>query len=225
MIDLAGKDRGGVYLWNAVCDCGIKKIVRQKDVLRGKVASCGCIKSEMVIKRNTTHGCAPRNSEWHHPLYRTWTGIMTRCFDKTSKAYQKYGAIGISCHEPWKDFPTFRDELIQEIGNKPSTDHTLDRIDNANGGYYPKNLRWATAREQSRNRKSCHMLTHENKTMSIMEWAEHLKMPYSALQTRIKMLGWTTERALTTPVMKNSRRVDVYDADTCQENSTACYGC
>lgn len=205
MIDIAGKDSGGVYLWNAVCDCGVNKPVRQKDVLRGKIISCGCANREATTKRNTTHGGAPRDRRWHHPLYSTWLGIMTRAFDTTSEAYKKYGAVGKGCYEPWRDFVTFRDYIESELGDKPSPKHSLDRK-NGSIGYEPGNLRWNTPSGQARNRSSCHYLTHDGITMTMMEWSEKTGIPYSALQTRIKNLKWTVERTLTTPVMKNRRR-------------------
>ena len=205
MIDIAGKDSGGKYLWNAVCDCGVKKPVRQKDVLRGKIISCGCASREAVTKRNTTHGGCPRDERWQHPLYATWRNIMTRSFDSTSKAYLKYGAVGKGCHEPWKDFAAFRDYIDSELGPKPTPKHSLDRI-LGEQGYFPGNVRWNTPSGQARNRSSCHYLTHDGITMTMTEWSEKTGIPYGALQTRLKHLGWTVERALTTPVMKNVRR-------------------
>jgi hypothetical protein len=57
-------------------------------------------------------------------------------------------------HPPWADnFMTFARELESEIGRRPSLKHSLDRVDN-DSGYVPGNLRWATAQEQSGNRRS-----------------------------------------------------------------------
>lgn len=192
-------------MWNAVCDCGTKKAVSQKDVLNGKVASCGCIRTEQIVKRSTTHGGCPRDSSGHHWLYGTWQNIITRCFDPTAKAYSAYGAVGKGCYEPWREFSVFRDYIETELGPKPTDKHTLDRIDGTKG-YFPNNIRWNTPSGQARNRSSCHYLTHEGITMTMTEWSEKTGIPYSALQTRIKHLKWTIERALTTPVMKNKRR-------------------
>lgn len=52
-------------------------------------------------------------------------------------------------------FPTrraFAEWVLDNLGSKPTADHSLDRIDN-NRGYEPGNLRWATREEQARNKR------------------------------------------------------------------------
>ena len=34
--------QGNSLLWNALCDCGKKKLVNATDAMRGKIKSCGC---------------------------------------------------------------------------------------------------------------------------------------------------------------------------------------
>ncbi len=52
------------------------------------------------------------------------------------------------CDRWLNSFPAF----LADMGKRPSSDHSLDRID-VNGDYEPGNCRWATAKEQSHNRR------------------------------------------------------------------------
>jgi hypothetical protein len=89
-----------------------------------------------------------------HPLYSTWAGMMTRCFNPNAvAAYRNYGARGITVCPAWRDFAVFAREIEAEIGPKPHPGLTLDRIDN-DGNYEPGNVRWATRKEQQANKRA-----------------------------------------------------------------------
>ena len=59
---------------------------------------------------------------------------------------EHYGGRGIEVK-----FESFQ-EFIDHVGDAPTLDHTLDRID-VNGHYELGNIRWATWSEQIRNRR------------------------------------------------------------------------
>jgi hypothetical protein len=51
------------------------------------------------------------------------------------------------------DFVTFRDYVNQNLGPRPK-DHSIDRVNNdADEGYFPGNIRWATSSQQSNNKR------------------------------------------------------------------------
>lgn len=83
-----------------------------------------------------------------HPLYHTWENMRQRCNNPKHTAYKWYGARGIKICERWNNFKYF----IDDVGEKPSDKHTLDRINN-NGNYEPGNIQWSTQKEQLRNQK------------------------------------------------------------------------
>lgn len=43
-------------VWNVRCDCGVEKEVTGKELRSGHILSCGCLRDEKTIERNTTHG-------------------------------------------------------------------------------------------------------------------------------------------------------------------------
>lgn len=121
-----------------VCDCGTKRLVQMSSLLEDKSKSCGCLKEENLHG----HGC------WGTPEWAAWASMRSRCNDPQSKNFKNYGARGISVCKRWGTFENF----ISDMGNKPSREHSLDRINN-DSGYKPSNCRWATRKEQQNNRR------------------------------------------------------------------------
>lgn len=90
------------------------------------------------------------------PLYHTLRGIKERCYNVNHAAYSRYGGKGVKVYAPWlalrgKGFLAFESWVLDNLGVKREG-YSLDRID-GDGNYEPGNLRWATSREQSLNRK------------------------------------------------------------------------
>jgi hypothetical protein len=97
-----------------------------------------------VIKYGVING-KPRSSL---PEYRIYTGMIARCKNPHATSYDRYGGRGIKVCDRWlEDFKNFYDD----IGPRPSTRHSIDRIDN-DGDYEPGNCRWATSDQQARNK-------------------------------------------------------------------------
>lgn len=86
-------------------------------------------------------------------LYRLHSSIIHRCYDPKHGSYKDYGGRGLTMYMPWKvNMKLFVLALLNDIGERPSSEHSLDRINN-DLGYYPGNLRWATKLEQTVNRR------------------------------------------------------------------------
>jgi hypothetical protein len=82
--------------------------------------------------------------------YIIWTNIKSRCHNPNNPAYKNYGGRGIKMCSKWvHDY----DYFLFCVGNRPSTRHSLDRIDNK-GDYEPGNVKWSTWNEQQSNKRS-----------------------------------------------------------------------
>lgn len=128
------------------------------------------------------------------PEYRAWKAMIERCENRNCETYRNYGARGITVAPEWRvSFMSF----LAHIGQRPSALHSIDRIKNELG-YQPGNVRWATRREQNRNRRGNRLLTLRGETRCAQDWAEHLGLSVSMLRNRLTR-GWSDERALTEP--------------------------
>lgn len=139
--------------------------------------------------------CEPYGRDTHKKLYEVWTNIKQRTRNKNCRNYHQYGGRGIDiCDEWFNSFTDFVFDLTTLPSYKPGL--TLDRIDNSKG-YQNGNVRWATMKEQARNRRGNKFLTFNGETKTISAWAEQIGMTDSAIVHRINKLGWPVEKALT----------------------------
>lgn len=160
--------------WLCKCECGITKIIRQCHLRKGYSRSCGCLQKEMAKKANTTHG------QYRSTEYRTWMCMIRRCYSHNAHQWKDYGGRRISVYEPWrKSYIEFFSYLLETIGRRPSPKHSLDRIDN-DGNYEPGNIRWATKKEQNRNKGN----TLKIDGTPLIALAEKHGLAYEALRYR-----------------------------------------
>lgn len=172
--------------WRCQCDCGNEVIVRGSSMRGNITQSCGCLHNELCAERKTVHGlCYTR-------LNRIWQSMKSRCYNSKQKRYAKYGGKGITICEEWlHNFQAFYDWAM---ANGYRDDLSIDRID-GDKGYYPENCRWASNKEQTRNRSITRRITINGETRPLMEWCEQLGKKYKIILKRLSR-GWTPEEAL-----------------------------
>lgn len=136
--------------WKCKCDCGNVAIINSKGIVSGRTKSCGCLLTEILIKRNSKHGLSKSS------FYALWKNMVRRGSgnDSSSLVSKYYTNKGVSICNRWKEFENFkedmyRDYLIHRIRHGRDNT-TIDRID-TNGDYTPENCRWTTWKKQNRN--------------------------------------------------------------------------
>lgn len=137
---------------------------------------------------NSSHGHATKGLS---PTYRSWSSMLGRVRGTGSTRDRKAYATVTVC-DRWNSFENF----LSDMGERPDGT-SLDRKDN-DGNYEPGNCRWATRKEQSRNRRSSRVLEFGGTTRTIAEWAEVVGLNYRTLLARIRK-GWSAKRALSEP--------------------------
>lgn len=134
----------------------------------------------------------PDNTYWQpkvhtrtNRLYGIWKGIKRRCgFLGPSTGSRDYLARGVTMDADWvSSFAAF----ASDVGEPPSTEHQLDRIDN-NGGYVPGNVRWVLAKENGNNRSDNVYIEMLGKRQTLQQWCEEFGVARTTVAARWRTL-------------------------------------
>lgn len=206
ILDIEDYDKNKIMYWLCVCDCGNKIVVGGGNLKSGKTKSCGCLRKEIVIAKNTIH------NQRKTKIYQSWAAIKNRV--KSKGSYIKQG-IRVCCGYR-EDYFLFKKDLGEVVGNK----NTVDRID-THGHYscgkcgeckengWVMNIRWANMQEQSENKTNNDYYTYNGETKCLTAWAREYGLKPITLRNRLKDLGWTIEKALSLP--SNGTKKIVYN--------------
>jgi hypothetical protein len=119
------------------------------------------------------------------PEYKAWDSMRARCNNPRAKGYNNYGGRGISVCDEWQQsFEAF----FAHIGQRPSPKHSVDRKDNSKG-YEPGNIRWATAKEQQRNRRCNRLYEYDGHQLTVAEIADRTGLNANTIKYRLAR-GW-----------------------------------
>lgn len=148
-----------------LCDCGTIRITSQNNISSGSTRSCGCYESAS-----------------NHPLRSIWDGMIRRCENPNERAFPSYGARGIKVCSRWRnDFWAF----VADMGERPSPDHTLDRID-MDGDYEPGNCRWATWDFQRRHKRGYRHVMVDGQELTLPQLAQRVGIAVDRIYRMVK---------------------------------------
>ena len=188
VLEIAEQNKKGQHKWICRCICGNIIKIFGSDLRSFHTQSCGCLKKDLTIKRNTTHKMTNSNE------FKIWQAMKTRCYNQQTTRYKDYGGRGITICNEWKNsFETF----YEDMGKRPKG-LSIDRIDN-DKGYFKENCMWATQKQQARNMRTNRNIIYKGEVFCLTDWAEKLNIKKQTLASRLRY-GWSIERAFTQTV-------------------------
>lgn len=183
VVEFAGLDTRRNSRWLCRCECGGMAVHTGCNLKRGAIKTCGC---EQHAKR------VDLKAE-DHPDFGIFEGMLARCYTTSHPRFDNYGGRGVKVCDRWREggFWVF----LEDMGPRPTHDHSIDRYPDTAGDYTPDNCRWATPKQQANNRRTNKVLTYRGEAKTMKEWAEVLGINYHTLKARIRR-GWDMETAL-----------------------------
>lgn len=179
-----GRSSTGRVTWRCLCDCGNEVIVTADKLKNGNTKSCGCFRKESASNMFLKHGCS------NNPTYISWQSMKNRTTNPNTPDYKYYGGRGIKLDDEWCDFQNF----LKDMGIKPTSQHTIERIDN-DKGYNKQNCKWATRLEQAQNTSFNRKFVFNDEELTMSEIARRINIPYDTLRHRINRQNMSIETA------------------------------
>jgi hypothetical protein len=170
--------------WEMQCSCGKISSREIHNVIYGRIKSCGCKRNSLISQSLTIDKNGNKREDY--PEYSIWVGMKKRCSEDYSSCpkNRNYTLKNITICERWlNSFENF----LSDMGQRPSCDYSIDRIDNSKG-YSPENCRWATTQEQARNRDSCVLIEINGKKQILTQWLNELGIKRGQFYRKLKKL-------------------------------------
>ena len=181
--------------WLCSCTCGNQCKVLDQNIRSMKTTSCGCVLREVSSLRLPGRKIGNKQTK----AYMAWRDMIQRTTNVRSPYYSNYGGRGITVCAEWKSF----DEFISDMG-EPADGESLERVDN-NKGYSKENCKWATMKEQQRNKRTAKLVEIDGIVKCAAQWIEDYGIPESCFRARLRK-GVTGAALLSKPRSKNAKR-------------------
>jgi len=174
-----GKSKTSIWLFK--CDCGIEKEIIASSVKNDSIKSCGCKKNNLIRTARSTQPM------FGSPEYISWKSMKSRCDNPKNPDYENYGGKGVTYDPSWSKFEAF----YADMGDRPEG-LTLDRRD-GESNYTVANCRWATAVEQSSNKRTSRFVEFKGEQMTLAEFGRRIGLDRRLVRHRIVNKGQSPE--------------------------------
>lgn len=155
--------------WRCKCDCGNFKIATRRSLVATHTKSCGCL-----------HAGKPRHGMSKTKIYNVWRSMHRRTKNCLPNA-PLYSKKGISVCERWSLFENFYEDMAPTYKEGLS----IERINN-DGNYEPGNCKWATSKEQSRNKGNNVYYTIGCESKVLNDWCSEYGIQPNTVRERLK---------------------------------------
>lgn len=180
VIELSIKDKYSHFSWLCLCDCGNKTIVAGNNLKTGSTKSCGCYRRENG-KRTLRHGYAKSGKRSRE--YCAWVGMNRRCDNRKIKICYKWSSKNL------KGFENF----LEDMG-KCADGFSLYKINNKR--YSKRNCKWATHKEQNRNKSNNIFINISDENLCLQECFDKYHISSTAFYYRLKKYNKSREETI-----------------------------
>jgi hypothetical protein len=129
--------------------------------------------------------------------------MICRCTYESVFGFDYYKWRGITVCDRWRkgeDGKSGFECFLEDMGERPGLEYSLDRYPNNDGNYEPTNCRWATKRQQGNNRCDNRVFIYRGRAFTLTELAKEANIPVERLRHRLlRSSNWSVEDAVSAP--------------------------
>ena len=122
-----------------------------------------------------------------HLAYKTWEGMIARCYNQDHQAFHRYGGRGVGVCDEWKADPVAFIAWLDLNGWHKGLE--IDRREN-DGPYSPGNCRVVTSIVNANNRSTNRLLCVGDENLTVSEAARKFGLLKTTIKERLNR-GWS----------------------------------